>query len=175
MVCQICGGAIGAGAQYCSACGTRVSTVAPAYRTPMVAIAAPRVRRNVQTLGVLWCVYGVYRLAIGLIGTFFLQAVAFRHFGGGWPFWGQSHFMGPVWPSALVHLVMGLTILSTALALLTGFALLTRQPWGRTLAIVVGILSLIRLPLGTALGIYTLWVLAPAVSGAEYEEIAAQG
>jgi len=64
---------------------------------------------------------------------------------------------------------------ATALALLTGFALLTRQPWGRTLAIVAGILTLIRLPVGTALGIYTLWVLAPAASGAEYEEIAARG
>jgi hypothetical protein len=50
--------------------------------------------------------------------------------------------------------------------------LLTRRPWGRTLALVVGILTLLKPLLGTALGIYTLWVLAPTVSGAEYDAIA---
>jgi hypothetical protein len=40
------------------------------------------------------------------------------------------------------------------------------------LAIVVAVLSLIKIPFGTALGIYTLWVLAPALSGAEWDAIA---
>jgi hypothetical protein len=40
------------------------------------------------------------------------------------------------------------------------------------LAIVVAILTLLKFPFGTALGIYTLWVLAPSMSGAEYEAIA---
>jgi hypothetical protein len=40
------------------------------------------------------------------------------------------------------------------------------------LGIVVAILSLLKFPIGTALGIYTLWVLAPAESGAEYDAIA---
>jgi hypothetical protein len=36
---------------------------------------------------------------------------------------------------------------------------------------VVGILVLIRVPIGTALGIYTLWVLAPAASAEEYDAL----
>jgi len=40
---------------------------------------------------------------------------------------------------------------------------------------VVAILSFIRIPFGTALGIYTLWVLASGVSGMEYEEIVVGG
>jgi hypothetical protein len=46
------------------------------------------------------------------------------------------------------------------------------KSWGRILAIVIGILALITIPFGTALGIYTLWVLAPSTSGAEYDAIA---
>lgn len=37
------------------------------------------------------------------------------------------------------------------------------------LGIVIGILALVRFPFGTALGIYTLWVLAPNPSGREYD------
>lgn len=40
-----------------------------------------------------------------------------------------------------------------------GYGLLKRRNWGRILAIVVGALNLFNIPIGTALGIYTLWVL----------------
>ena len=39
--------------------------------------------------------------------------------------------------------------------LLAGYGLLTRKPWARILAIVVGILSLLNFPVGTAIGLYT--------------------
>ncbi len=77
-----------------------------------------------------------------------------------------------MWLGGILPVFAGITLLATVLALLTGYALLTRQPWGRTLAIVVGVLTLIKPPLGTALGIYTLWVLAPGESGVEYAEMA---
>jgi len=48
--------------------------------------------------------------------------------------------------------------------LLAGYGLLTRKPWARVLAIVVGILSLLNFPIGTAIGIYTLWVLTQPVA-----------
>jgi hypothetical protein len=40
------------------------------------------------------------------------------------------------------------------------------------LAIVLGCISLIHFPLGTALGIYTLWVLIPEHAEAEYQRLA---
>ena len=42
---------------------------------------------------------------------------------------------------------------------LAGYGLLKRKKWGQILGIVVGILSLFNIPLGTALGGYTLFVL----------------
>jgi hypothetical protein len=40
-----------------------------------------------------------------------------------------------------------------------GYGLLRRRAWGRILAMVVGFLGLVNFPLGTAIGIYTFWVL----------------
>ena len=43
--------------------------------------------------------------------------------------------------------------------IVAGYALLRRKAWGRILAMVVGFLGLVNFPLGTAIGIYTFWVL----------------
>ncbi len=40
-----------------------------------------------------------------------------------------------------------------------GIGVLKRKGWARIVAIIVGILNLFNIPVGTALGIYTLWVL----------------
>lgn len=50
----------------------------------------------------------------------------------------------------------------TALALpgiLTGIGLLKRKPWSRIAAAVLGIIGLMNFPLGTAVGVYALWIL----------------
>jgi hypothetical protein len=107
------------------------------------------------------------------MGMFVMRVVTLRGFGyGEWPF--HSHYHGlfaPPWIGSLFPLIALYTALTAALALLVGYSLLTRQPWGRTLAIIVGILILLKPLFGTALGIYTLWVLAPADSGEEYDAI----
>lgn len=40
-----------------------------------------------------------------------------------------------------------------------GIGLLNRQGWARILVIILGFLKLLNIPIGTALGIYTIWVL----------------
>ncbi|HXH07023.1 MAG TPA: hypothetical protein VNI83_10580 [Vicinamibacterales bacterium] len=44
-------------------------------------------------------------------------------------------------------------------AVAVGWGLLKLRPWARVLGIVVSILSLLYFPLGTAIGVYGLWVL----------------
>ena len=39
------------------------------------------------------------------------------------------------------------------------YGLLKRRMWGRYLVLVLGAMNLVNLPFGTALGIYTFWVL----------------
>jgi hypothetical protein len=59
----------------------------------------------------------------------------------------------------------------SAFGFAAGWGLLNRQSWARPLAIVVAVISLFfQIPFGTALGVYTLWVLLPAHSEAEYEK-----
>jgi hypothetical protein len=73
--------------------------------------------------------------------------------------------------SLLQYVGLGLVAVSV-LGLMAGWGLLERQPWARTLTIVLGVLHLLNVPFGTALGIYTLWVLVPAASEEEYAQMA---
>jgi hypothetical protein len=68
----------------------------------------------------------------------------------------EDQIMGGVFLGMAV--VVGLIILVFGgLTLLTAFKVLKEKPIGRTLGIIVSILSLFSIPLGTALGIYGLW------------------
>jgi hypothetical protein len=50
--------------------------------------------------------------------------------------------------------------LSAALNLIGGIGILKRKNWARYLAMVLSVLDLFNFPIGTAFGIYCIWVLA---------------
>ena len=86
------------------------------------------------------------------------------------------HFHGfgdPDAPTAFLHPLLtfvGIFVLGkAAVGLATAWGLLQRESWARVMALVLAFLSLMNVPLGTALGIYTLWVLLPAQSEEDYE------
>lgn len=61
---------------------------------------------------------------------------------------------------SIVGSAVGVFLTTLAIpGLAAGYGLLRRTAWGRNLALVVGILNLFNVPIGTALGAYTLWVL----------------
>jgi hypothetical protein len=177
MVCQGCGASVVDGVHFCARCGAQVVAAQPmyaAYPQPAMPMFVSRVQRHLRTMGILWCVFAAYRVLGGVIGMFALRMFTMRGFGrGDWPldnnFFGTS---GPPWVSALLPLIALYAVAMAALAVLVGYSLLTRRPWARTFAIIVAILTLFKPILGTALGIYTLWVLAPGASGLEYDAIA---
>jgi hypothetical protein len=65
-----------------------------------------------------------------------------------------------------------LVALVAVLSLAVGWGLYQRASWARMLALVMAFFSLLSIPLGTAIGIYTLVVLLPAESEAEWKQIA---
>ncbi len=71
----------------------------------------------------------------------------------------------------MMHALSTIFIGTAVLGIVTGWGLLERRPWARMLAIVLGCIFLVDMPFGTALGIYTLWVLLPAASEEEYRQI----
>jgi len=182
MVCQACGSAVEPGGRFCPRCGAQFAAAPPqapppppqyaSYPPYAVAPYIPRVQRHLQTLGTLWCVYAAYRILSGLFGLFVFRAMTWRGWGNDWPLsrhhWGWG---GPPWMQ-LMPVIIVFLVASALFGLFVGYSLLTRQSWGRVLAIVAGVLVLFKPVLGTALGIYTLWVLAPSVSAMEYDAIA---
>ncbi|MFQ5859797.1 MAG: hypothetical protein ACE5LU_29735, partial [Anaerolineae bacterium] len=61
---------------------------------------------------------------------------------------------------SVVGLAVGSLLVVLAIpGMVAGYGLLRRKAWARILAMVVGFLGLINFPLGTAIGLYTFWVL----------------
>ena len=156
MFCDRCGTRLGESQRFCPSCGKALGTV------PLMP-AQSRIGGHVRLLGIFWLALSAFRLVPGLV----LFAL-FRN-GGTFP------FLPPEVPFFVHGLIRaaGMMILASAVAgLITGWGLLDRQPWARMLAIVLGCFNLIDMPFGTAIGIYTLWVLLPAKSEEEYRQIA---
>jgi len=72
------------------------------------------------------------------------------------------------WLQPLLSCVAILVLAKGVVGFLAGWGLLQRESWARMLTLVLAFLALFNIPFGTALGIYTLWVLLPAASDAEY-------
>jgi hypothetical protein len=172
MVCLACGHPV-EGA-FCSRCGMRMPLPPghPSVSAPRPMRFEPRVHHHVRTLGILWCIYGAYRAVIAVFAALFLMGISSR-----WAFspWGPIRILPFLqynpWLRTAAPFVASMTIFGAVVSLAAGFSLLQLKPWGRALAMVVGILVLIRIPIGTALGIYTLWVLASSASADEYDAL----
>jgi hypothetical protein len=153
MFCDQCGVQVPGQARFCPSCGKAFGGAAP-----VSAPARGRVARHVKVVAILWLVVSGFRL---------LSAVALMGIGGG-------RIYIPGMPFFVHQMLSGIGFVFLAgaiLGLITGGYLLQRESWARTLAIILGILNLFDLPFGTALGIYTLWVLLPAESEREYRQL----
>ena len=177
MFCDRCGSQLASGVQFCISCGKEV---VPGAIPPAMAAALPqaqsRLRRHIHLLATLWLINGVLRL----IGVSWFMLFGGMFFPGRvwmgprvWPLgpgWGIDSFL----PGGLFSLGIFLGFFGL-LHLVLAWGLFERQPWARVLGLVLGILALLRFPFGTALGIYTLWVLAPEASAREYDQIVNSG
>ncbi|HEV2490978.1 MAG TPA: hypothetical protein VGT03_14320 [Candidatus Acidoferrales bacterium] len=125
---------------------------------------------HLRTLGILWLICGVLRVfnvaALWIIGRMVIPSVLSVI-----PGIPQAGPLGRLIEGG-IFIASGILVLQAALALITAWGLLERHSWGRMIGIVAGILALVRIPFGTALGIYTLWVLLPATSEIEYRNLA---
>ena len=156
MFCDGCGAKLQAGQRFCAGCGKPVGVV------PMPSPQG-RVARHTHMLGILWFAYSALHL-LGAAGVWFASRVVLPNLRAGWPGTG---FL----PALLGAVSIFLVVKATAGAL-AGWGLLERHSWARVLALVLAFVALLNPPLGTPLGIYTLWVLLPSQSEAEYERLA---
>jgi hypothetical protein len=156
MFCSFCGTQMDDAATFCSACGKGRSGSATSDKG--------RIAGHLQLLGILWLALSAFRL---LPGVFLILLSA-----AGWGFLPSEM---PGFVPGLLFLVGGVLSLTGVAGIAAGWGLLVRAPWARILAIVVGCLGLLDLPFGTALGVYTLWVLLPEESRTDYERMTTPG
>jgi hypothetical protein len=129
---------------------------------------------KVKALAVVWFIYAAFALVTGIIGLVFVNAFFAGHFG---PWFHAPHGpwggdMPPFWfAPALLRFAWVFLVLRTGLALVAGWGLLERAPWGRVVAIVAAILSLLRFPFGTAIGIWTLVMLLGYKNSTLYDQL----
>ncbi len=167
MYCSACGQPMDASQTTCQKCGGHSAPMASYASVPY---QSNRVHRHMQALAILWIAYSLWILlhwaiAVGVLsGALTHWAHHSRAFGG----FDEFPFFHAAW---LVPLITVFLVGRATLCLVTGIGLLRRASWARILALVAAFLALVHPIGGTILGIYTLWVLLPAASGQEYEQM----
>lgn len=181
MFCDRCGHQVRDDAQFCSACGKQLAPN-PVLRAPAAAVAVVgpdgRVGRHLKVLASLWLVYAILRV-MRAFWIFFIGRAVLPGLMGGIMSNGPWSHDWPFGNFALDRLISGGLVFAgswivafAVLEIVTAWGLFERRPWARVLSLVLGFLALLSFPFGTALGIYTLWVLLPSPAGQEYDRLA---
>lgn len=104
---------------------------------------------HIKILGILYIAFSALGLIAGLI--------VFVAITGGGLISGNATAIGIT--SIVGTAIAAILLLFSAPGIIGGMGLLKKQSWARVLVLVLGIINLVNIPFGTALGIYTIWVL----------------
>lgn len=108
--------------------------------------------KHFRLLGYLFIIYGIWVFANIML------AVIFPAFGG------KRTAIPP--GEATVSII--LAVVFAVIFCFTGWALLMRRFWARPVSIAASIIAILSIPIGTALGIYGLWVMFSEKGKREY-------
>jgi hypothetical protein len=160
MFCDRCGAPAQPDQRFCGRCGKEFAGGAVGFPR------RSRVAEHIRLLGILWLALSALN-AVGGVVLFVIANALFAHL-------HEMPGVPPDVPAGFLHSLFGalgiLVLVKAAAGFLAGWGLLQREPWARMLTIVLAFLALFHIPFGTALGIYSLWVLLPAESDAEYQK-----
>ncbi len=161
MFCDGCGAAVQPGQGFCGRCGKQIVGPVTAMQR------RGRVADHIHLLSILWLAAS----ALNTIGGVVLYVLANTLFANlhnlGAPEAGTA-FLRP-----LLSVIAIFVLAKAACGFIAGWGLMQREPWARIVTLVLGFIALFHVPFGTAIGVYTLWVLMPAQSGEEYEALVA--
>ncbi len=159
MFCDGCGAEVQPGQSFCGRCGKQIiGSILPAQAH------ARRVAEHIRLVGILWLAISALN-ALGGLTCFIVANTVFAPGGG-------LHV--PPFLHPLMGIIGSLILGKAALGFVAGWGLLQRESWARVLTLILAFISLFNVPFGTALGVYTLWVLLPTDSGREYDNLVAQ-
>jgi hypothetical protein len=161
MFCDACGTTMAPGQIFCGSCGKRTGVA------PGALVSDGRVAKHIKIIAALWAAVGT----LFLLGALVLLVLGF---------FPLDHLIpSGALPAGIANLVHALLFGVAALLLLfaaahffAAWGLLHHAGWARILTIVFAFLHLLQVPLGTALGVYTIWVLMGPGSEQEYASLA---
>jgi hypothetical protein len=111
-------------------------------------------KAHLNAVGVIDLLTGVFFTVLGVLVS--LGVLLFGPWINGAALWQQE---GGIVAFALMLFVSGVFLALGVPSLVAGIGLLQHKSWARVWAIVLAILALASFPIGTAAGIYALWVL----------------
>jgi hypothetical protein len=111
-------------------------------------------KAHLNAVGVIDLLTGVFFTVLGVLVS--LGVLLFGPWINGAALWQQE---GGIVAFALMLSVSGVFLALGIPSLVAGIGLLKHKGWARVWAIVLAILALASFPIGTAAGIYALWVL----------------
>jgi len=161
MFCDRCGASVAADQRFCGRCGKEFA--GGAGGSVLAFPGRSRVAEHVRLVGILWLALSALNAVAGVLLLVLANTLILR----------LPEMGAPATTTAWLHPFLScvaILILGKGMAgFLAGWGLLQRESWARMLTLVLAFLALFNIPFGTALGIYTLWVLLPAESEAEYQ------
>jgi hypothetical protein len=156
MFCNRCGAQLQLDFVACPNCGKRIGD-------PVSAVAQSRLQGHLHIVGILWIALGALLAIPAAACLFFGTSVhVILH---------RQNFLPGFFP-LLLSIAAGTLLILAVGGICVGVGLIQRRPWARVAAIILAVLALFHPPFGTALGIYTLWVLLSDESGNEYSYLA---
>jgi hypothetical protein len=157
MYCSACGHALAPGQPVCPQCGRPVAVAVPPV--PNLDFQLQNYAGRIRALSIVWFIWGALSLALGAAGMFFANAWLNGSFGPGMHApWAHTPW-GPEVGPAILRFGWSIIIVRSALAIIAGWGLMERTQWGRIVAIAAAFVNLIKIPIGSALGIWTLVTL----------------
>ncbi len=106
-------------------------------------------------------------IVAGILGIILAVLVAGLIIGGGWISGDDTAIRVTTIVSIFVG---GLVVLVSVPGVVAGIGLLSFKSWARILAIILAVLNLPGFPIGTLLGIYSLWALLDSESSLLFEK-----
>lgn len=156
-------------ARFCASCGKGRVGLAVDSQLPREKLSS-----HLKIMGILWVVYSAFRILAGF------GILAFSHFflpliSNYLPRDADSAAMLPgliQLLSTIYAVAFFISLAAGAVGVSAAIGLLQRRPWGRILALVAAFVSVLSIPLGTALAVYTMIILFSSGNDENYRRLA---
>jgi hypothetical protein len=153
---------------FCDSCGTQVQpgqAVCSKCAKPLTGYVqqANRMERHLHLLGIFWIAYSIFHGVAGAVLIILANTLfnPMRHFGSGAP-----PFLHP-----LLSFIGALLLVKGIVGVAAGYGLIQRAPWAWITTVVLAFIAMLSVPFGTALGIYTVWVLLSPGADTQYRSM----